>query len=120
MTTKEFIRRSDYFNGLDGACISLSGCTFCWRIMQVYGSSVRTLYTHDVASFLDEHPAFFTYCESVFIDKYSLNQFTVELKYFKAFLSRLSKYQRESLEASGKCSHLLAYLQFNDKSIVYP
>lgn len=111
MTTKEFIRRSDYFNGLDGACVTLRGRSFCWRIMQVYDSSVRTLYTHDVSLFIEEHPAFFTYCDSVCIDKYTVNQFAVELKYFNAFLSRLSKYQLDSLKASGKCSHLLAYVQ---------
>lgn len=115
MTTKEFIRRSDYFNVLDGACVSLSERSFCWRIMQVCNMSVRTLYTHDVSLFLEEHPAFFTYCESVCIEKYSFNQFAVELKYFNAFLSRLSKYQMESLKASGKCAHLLQYIDGNSK-----
>lgn len=115
MTTKEFIRRSDYFDILDSACISLSGREFCWKITSISGNTSSVLFTHDVSLFFSEHLAFFVYVNSVYVEQYSKSQFKIDLGYFKSFLSRLSKYQMVSLKDSGKCSHLLAFIDLGER-----
>lgn len=120
MTTKEFIRRSDYYSLLNDCPYlhnRLLNCCYRVQLVQRFYNSVSTHYI----SFPTLHcfgESELECCESIYMDFYSFAQFVIDMRYFKAFISRLSHSQMESLKASGKCSNLIEFVLHNDNSIV--
>ena len=122
MTSKEFLRRVDYYSVFDD-CPFLSEpsvFTVCFKVV-LYSN----VFKRSVTRFCG-HPTFAVFGESsirdassIYFERFTWNQFQTELKFFKAFLSRLSFNQFVALCDKRCCMRLLSYLYINkDMSVL--
>lgn len=119
MTTKEFIRRSDYYSLLNDCPYFNELFISCYRAQLVRRSykSVSTRYV-SIPTISCFGASELNDCQSIYFDSYTYQQFLIDMRFFKSFLNRLSFNQLESLKASGKCSNLLDFVSRNNNSHV--
>lgn len=113
MTSKELFHRLQAFSSLNLACqLFYSGesvlefiysVNFCWhgRKSLMY---VKTPFACFGESFIPE-------CDYLYFDRFTRDQFKIQVKYFISFYNRCSKRQKDIVRSSNQVVDLLYFLQ---------
>lgn len=115
MTSKEFQRRCNAFAPLDAAagCFQYSVVKSVLKLVLVYidGTIYETYVSHVNVSDMD-----LDFCTSIWFDRFYRYEFDIQIKFFKSFLQKLSKYQLDIIRADKRFSNLFNYLSNERKN----
>lgn len=111
MTTKELLRRLDYYSSLEFASMYFDDDSIecVYRIVVHTPQESITRYSSDVHLYFATSD-FMKDIEALYIEKFSRSAFLVQVRYFIGFYNRCSIRQREVLRSSGKLYSLLQYV----------
>ena len=111
MTSKEFVRRCNAFASFDAAAgMFFSKCvSSVFRLVIIYrdGSKYETYVSTPSLLLSTESSDCYN---SIWFDRFCRYEFDIQVKFFKSFLQKLSKYQLDIIHADNRFSNLFNYI----------
>lgn len=112
MTSKEFVRRCEFYAVFDSASklfLDFPLISYVYKY-DIYNSGLNSQYYFPSEFCLSElDSSLVSGSDLIYIEKFTRTEFVGQFRYFLSFLSRLSERQMSSLVSSGRFNNLLRF-----------